>query len=331
MSIPPKISIIIPVYGVEKYIKKSLQSLLDQTFTDFEAIIVDDGSLDQSIPRAKKLVGDDPRFIFLEKENGGQSSARNMGLDYAKGQYIAFLDPDDYMQADCLQSCINIISQDPTIDIVLFGHNLVTVKEEIIKTVQPDHEKYLSEMDYLLTKNTIDYSVWSKVYKRELFNNTRFKEGLLYEDMLITVELLYGKKLSTIKKSLYNYVQRSGSTMHSYNTNVMKDIFYIYSFFEDFLKKNRLWASHENYYIQSYLKNVFLGIAIHLAKYSPYYHKDITKLNSSLNKDYTDYYNIVKKRLLSTSQKISLLLYKASPVLFKKLILLKEKTKIWKK
>ena len=86
----PLVSIIIPVYKVEKYIEKCMQSLLDQTYDNFEALVVDDGSPDSSITLAKELVGNDSRFIFFEKENGGQGSARNLGLDHAKGEYIAF-------------------------------------------------------------------------------------------------------------------------------------------------------------------------------------------------------------------------------------------------
>ena len=93
----PLISIIIPVYNVEEYIEHCINNILIQTYTNIEVIIVNDGSLDDSITIAKKLTEDDSRFIYLDKENGGQSDARNAGLDIATGDYIFFCDPDDFM------------------------------------------------------------------------------------------------------------------------------------------------------------------------------------------------------------------------------------------
>ena len=119
------VSVIIPVYKVEKYIERCMQSLLDQTYKSFEALIVDDGSPDISIELAKSIVGNDPRFIFLEKENGGQGTARNLGLDHAKGDYIAFLDSDDSYTPDMLEVVISELRKDSSIDILSFGTNRV--------------------------------------------------------------------------------------------------------------------------------------------------------------------------------------------------------------
>ena len=119
-----KISIIIPVYKVEPYIEKCMQSLLDQTYTNFEALIVDDGSPDQSINLAKNIVGNDKRFIFLQKKNGGVPSARNYGLDQATGNYIAFLDSDDYFSPNFLKHMLNAIL-DSKADISICDINIV--------------------------------------------------------------------------------------------------------------------------------------------------------------------------------------------------------------
>ena len=93
----PLISVIIPVYNVEEYIEHCIKNMLLQTYTNIEVIIVNDGSLDDSITIEKKITEDDSRFIYLDKENGGQSDARNAGLDIATGDYIFFCDPDDFM------------------------------------------------------------------------------------------------------------------------------------------------------------------------------------------------------------------------------------------
>src|SRR5690554_6473129 len=96
------ISVVVPVYKVEDHIEKCIRSLLSQTYTNFEALIVDDGSPDRSIEIAKRIVADDPRFVFFTQENKGLGPARNTALDNAKGAYIAFLDSDDYYEDDYL-------------------------------------------------------------------------------------------------------------------------------------------------------------------------------------------------------------------------------------
>ena len=117
------ISIIIPVYKVEAYIEKCMRSLLEQTYTNFEVLVVDDGSPDSSIKLAKSVVADDPRFLFFEKENGGIGTARNLGLDNAKGDFITFLDSDDSYTPDMLYIVNEELSDDTSIDVLAFGMN----------------------------------------------------------------------------------------------------------------------------------------------------------------------------------------------------------------
>lgn len=280
-----KISVIVPVYKVEKYIGKCIQSLLDQTYTNFEALIVDDGSPDQSIEIAKKIVEEDPRFIFLEKENGGLSSARNYGLDRATGDYIAFLDSDDYLSLDCFSQCVVRISEDPSLDIILFGFSQVTTEGEIISQFLPNVEKYYVTQDVFLSNHSINYSVWNRLYKRDVFNGIRFIEGLLYEDKEISYKLLYNKKLYVIEKYMYFYVQASGSIMHSYNRKSIDSYLYIYAEYKNFLQSHQLYSQYQVYYEESYLRSCVFIELLHLLNYSPNFSSDVRSLEQKLDKN----------------------------------------------
>ena len=323
----PKISVIIPVYNVEKYINKCIKSIKNQNYANFEALIIDDGSLDDSIAIAKEIIRDDSRFTILPKKNGGLSSARNFGIEHAKGDYIYFLDSDDYISIDCLAICMKIALSNPSVDIVLFGHHQVTENGEILTTYIPNHNEYLKQKDFLLSKRTIDYSVWSKIYKKSLFDHIRFLEGISYEDQQIMIELLHEKKLYTYHGALHYYVQRAGSIMNSYNTRIIEDYMNIYLNFREFMQKNNLWQSNEKYYLSSFLQRCYLNIIVQLAKYSPHYPEDCIKLKQTTNPNYTSWCSLFKNVDILSSSFFGLALYKISPILFKKLILLKHKLK----
>ena len=320
-----KVSIIIPVYKVEKYIEKCIQSLLNQTYTNFEAIIVDDGSPDNSIAIAKKLVGGDSRFIFLEKENGGLSSARNLGIDRSTGDYLAFLDSDDYFAENCIEVCVNIIKATPEVEIVVFGHSIVSESGKLLSTYYPDAEAYLNKKDYLLSKKTIDYSACSKIYRKTIFKDLRFQEGLLYEDKHLVVQLIFNRKIKSIKQSLHFYVQREGSIMNSYRANIINDYMFIYDSYKEFLKKNNLFAQNRKYYCRSYLLECHLSLIVQLAKYSPNYKKDCIELKEKANQSCISWKSIFQNLSVFSMQFSAVAIFKVSPELFRILIHLKSK------
>src|SRR5690554_5458849 len=164
MSSNPIISVIVPVYGVEKYIAKCLLSIQQQTFTDFECIVVDDGSPDSSTEIGRKAVGEDDRFIFVSKPNGGLASARNFGLDRAKGHF----------------------------DICIFGLNYIDEMGNILDKVYP--RKHIAEnTDLLLTYSSIVELVSvSKLYSKKHLENTRFDEEILtYEDVTFSLRAMF--------------------------------------------------------------------------------------------------------------------------------------------
>lgn len=195
-------SIIVPVYNVEKYLDKCLASILEQTFKDFECIIIDDGSPDNSNIIIDKYVKLDQRFKVIHQKNMGLSAARNTGLDIAKGDYIVFVDSDDYIADDYLEKFALKIA-DTDADMVICG----------LIEVYKDYEKnkvFAVESTEVIKQNILadvwpSYP-WNKCYKKYLFKNIRFPVGKIFEDLLTIPELCLGAKtIVCIPDALYYY------------------------------------------------------------------------------------------------------------------------------
>lgn len=211
-----KFSIIIPVYNVEKYLKKCLLSLLHQTYSDFEVLIIDDGSTDNSIKIINEYTKKDSRFSIYEQVNSGQGSARNNGIRRAKGDYILFLDADDYLALDALRKLSNKISQSSS-DVISFNciidHGIIK-KKSILNDGFHGHFNAIKDSSIL----TVPSNSTARIVKRELLlnNNIYFNENVMYEDIGFTIKVMaYAKDVLFIDDCLYFYVQRPSSTMHT--------------------------------------------------------------------------------------------------------------------
>lgn len=213
----PKISIIVPVYKVEKYLQKCVDSILNQTFKEFELILVNDGSTDRCIDICNKYSREDNRIKVIHKENGGLSSARNAGIEVAKGKYIAFVDSDDYINRNMYKILYeNAIKTDADISMCNFKYvyekDYVNINEDI------KNDNYLifnniEALNQLYTSDNVQFVVaWNKLYKRNLFTHLRYDEGRIHEDEFIIHKLLYkNKKIVYTDLPLYYYFQRQGS------------------------------------------------------------------------------------------------------------------------
>ena len=176
----PKVSVIVPVYKVEEYLPKCLDSLVNQTLEDIEIILVNDGSPDNSDKIIKKYAKKDKRIVYIEKENGGQASARNMGVKVAKGEFISFVDSDDWIELETLEECYKKAKKEKS-DIVQFDLNKVINGEkhyEPFFTLEGEDLK----KTYILNVT----SPWGKIIKKEIItdNDLYFPEGIIYEDYL---------------------------------------------------------------------------------------------------------------------------------------------------
>lgn len=223
-----KISIIMPVYNVEEYIRQSIESVLNQTFNQLEIIIVDDGTKDSSAEIAEEYAKKDSRIKLLHKENGGLSSARNYGLDAATGKYIMFLDSDDFLEKNACEILYNAI-ESQNVDYVIGNYIYTThegkkwsrpmfnIKENIELNIN-DYEKSFFVMNSV---------VWNKIFRRDFIekNKLRFIEGALAEDAIFTSSC-YPLSPDTyfVKDIILNY--RQNKENKSISTNCTKDYFY---------------------------------------------------------------------------------------------------------
>lgn len=211
------VSIIIPIYNAGKYLTQCLESIIMQTYKDFEVLLIDDGSSDSSVEICKTIVDRDKRFHYHYKENGGVSSARNYGLLHAKGQWICFVDADDWTTPDYLQT---LTSQQPEADITFFGvHTVNPDGSQTTLTPLPvytDERENIEEALFTLRCGSLGDILgwtWDKMFRAEIIrqNSIRFPENISFrEDELFTLEYCrYITSLRIISQPLYYYRKTS--------------------------------------------------------------------------------------------------------------------------
>lgn len=210
-------SIIIPVYNVERYLRACLDSVIAQTFTDWEAVCINDGSTDGSDAILEEFTARDGRIKTITQPNRGLSAARNAGLDAAKGSFILFLDSDDWLEPSALEVLSGNLKE---ADMICFsGRRFFESEGRFLPSDQFVRKHYSSGMDYyndnaLQHRDFAFVCVVLRLYKRSFLvdNNLRFKEGILHEDDLFTPQVCYfAQGVSVIDKCLYNYRVRANS------------------------------------------------------------------------------------------------------------------------
>ena len=244
----PKVSLIIPVYNVENYIEKCLNSVVNQTLKDMEVIIVNDGSKDLSKQKIQKYLEKYPWIKYLEKENGGLSDARNYGMPYATGKYIAFLDSDDYVEETMYEEMYNIAEKE----------NADMVDCDFVWEYPNRKRKDIGEI-YKTKKEMIEKCrvvACNKIIKREILEKTKIKfpVGLRYEDMEFFYKLVpYINKVSFIKKCFVHYVQRENSIANTQNVRT-KEIFIILDNIISYYKEKGLYDEYRDELEYIYVK-----------------------------------------------------------------------------
>lgn len=231
-----KFSIIMPVYNVEKYVEKTIKTIINQTYKNFELIVVNDGTKDNSVEIIKKIQKKDGRIKIYNKENGGLSSARNYGLKYATGDYVCFVDSDDYLYLNYLE----ILNEELTkkeVDLIFFGYSvdMVDSDENILNEI--DIFEKLQEFNknnkiYFDNISMIGYA-WNKCFKRSIIENNKlmYENGTSYiEDIIFNCDFI--KKCTNIRiipDIIYHYVQRERETLgrKSYNNMLELDLRYL--------------------------------------------------------------------------------------------------------
>lgn len=225
----PTVSVIVPIYNVENYLKQCLDSLIQQEYQDMEVIMVNDGSTDKSVEIAKIYAEKYTNFILIEQNNRGLSAARNIGLKHASGEYIMYLDSDDYLEPRTLTTCLDKINRlDP--DLLVFSGNKIICNENNdvleVKKYGPycesEQETGLDLYQELRKNNNYYTCVVYQIVKKDVLdrNNIEFFEGILHEDHLYTFLIFAASgKSICINQNLYNYRVRANSIMTSNSMN----------------------------------------------------------------------------------------------------------------
>ncbi len=317
----PKISVIVPVYNVEAYLEKSLNSLKNQTFKDLEFIIVDDGSTDGSAKIIKEFVKSDKRFSYHKKKNGGLSDARNYGMKYATGKYLAFLDSDDYIDLDLYEKMYE---------------KAVETKADVVEAdfIWEYPNKQVKDISKVtdLGRLLVDIRVvaWNKLYKKSLIDKigVKFSKGLRYEDVDWCYKIVpYIKKFASVHGTYIHYIQRPNSIANTQNEKV-RDIYKILENAVIYYQENNLLNKYFYELEYSCLRIIYgssflrvMGInnkklrnsiikegTDFLNKYFPNYQKNIYLLSDKTKKNY--YYRTINSLTLPIYIKLFRLLKK---------------------
>ena len=304
----PKFSIIIPVYNVEKYLKKCLESIKNQSYKDYEVIIVNDGSTDKS-----KDILDEYDYKVINQKNQGLSVARNNGVKKATGEYLIFVDSDDYIEKDLLKEINKSLTNNP--DIVRYQVKEVYEDDDKVIKYEEESFKGLSgdEAFKIICRFHFVENAWSYAYKTSFYkdNNFSFKEGSIHEDFgLIPLVIMKSKVVNSISYVGYNYLQRKNSIMSSNN-------------YEKTIKKVSDFYNHYKYLI-SEIDKTNLDSSIYKSFCA---NSLLLKICDLKGNNYLEYKRRIKKEkitdnLLSNTlpRKIKKCMFKISPKLTAKLI-----------
>ncbi len=228
----PLVSIIVPVYNVEKYISGCITSILSQTYENLQVILVDDGTPDRSGKICDDFAQKDQRVLVIHKENGGLSSARNTGLDAAEGKYIMFIDSDDYVVENAVEILVEACER----------YNTDFVQFDTIHTTNPEYSPHRASEDFsaeIITDLRKMYwkmyetlgpgvSACTKLHKREIFDSLRFKEGIIHEDDYFTLFALQKVNVGLyLDAKLYYYIVHENSILTSNFSKKKLDILYV--------------------------------------------------------------------------------------------------------
>lgn len=257
MKINPKISVIVPVYKVEKYLRRCVDSILNQTYKNFELLLIDDGSPDSSGKICDDYSKIDCRVKVIHKENGGLSSARNVGIKASSGEYLNFVDSDDWLEFDCLEYLLGLLTKNDA-DFSM-AENIRNCNELDLKIKKISfEERVFSQKDFLSlffkinTQKNVQYA-WAKLYKRELFDNIKYPEGLTDEDVPATFNvILVSSKIAYSSKVVYHYFVNPNSITESEFSNKKFDLLKVWDLVCDSAVKTKDSWIIKNAYLNRY-------------------------------------------------------------------------------
>ena len=289
------ISVIVPVYKVEKYLEKCIESIIKQTYTNLQIILVDDGSPDNCGKICDEYAKKDSRIEVIHKINGGLSDARNVGINRANGRYIGFVDSDDYIKEDMYEKLINLIKEyDADISIcnlydVIDGNECIRNKDNGIH----EYSRIDILKEILLDKNIQSYA-WNKLYKKELFDEIKYPIGKKYEDIGTTFYLFEKcNKIVVTSEPEYYYLKRADSLVNNVTESTILDyteiIIQRYLYIKQNIKELR---KYNNYYLAKTLITAHNDI------------ENLENISEEMQQRYKKLYELVLEIIKSNSKDI---------------------------
>ena len=312
----PKVSIIIPVYNSENYLDKCISSILKQTLNGIEIILVDDGSTDKSEVICKKYKDSDNRVKFVRKKNGGVSSARNCGVSIAEGEFITFVDSDDYIESNMCEKLYTSAIENKC-DVIFSG--MKSVNNKVISYIFTDETKVYSKEEacklFFFDKEPFSPNyACGKLIKKTVCEKIKFREDIfLMEDALFSMELFLNctNNIMFLNEYLYNYVQRSGSASKHFNKKRITSYYALDELLNIARTMNKLY---EMKFLKVYSK-LILGILQDIIYFDFEGNKcEYLKISKALNKEY---FKNMKCKSIGSKNKIHLTVLKISPMIYK--------------
>lgn len=282
-----KVSIIVPVYNVKDYLETSLDSLINQNFEDYEILLVNDGSTDGSDEILNKYATKYPdKIVVLNKENGGQGLARNLALENAKGEYVMFVDSDDYIDKDTLKITYNQAVKNDA-DIVCFGEYIVKDGKKI-----PNTNNVVIGSNDILTYILNQMGPCFKLIKTDLIRDNKlyFPKLRAYEDIAVVPAYgLFAKKIVFIEDKLYYYVMRSGSTMNQLvYSEKLEHIFPSLNNLLSIFKENNMFDKYYSEIEFIYIKHLLHGAGLRFIEFDNY-KNNLNKIVDVINKEFPNW------------------------------------------
>lgn len=317
VSKEPLLSIILPVYNGEQYIEKCIKQITEQNYKNFELIIVNDGSNDNTLKLINKYIKQDKRIVLIDKKNTGVSNSRNIGIMKAKGNYIAFVDVDDIIDPTIYEKMIKKLELSNADVCVCNYKEYFLNKNKYVPSKYALKNEIISKetaiRNYLLDK--IGPAIWDKTYKSNIVKNTRFEESLnIGEDILYCLNILFKtNKVATIEDELYYYVQQDKSVMHKINEKYLQ-----------FKKVTGLINKKDQEYLKTNFKKEFDFFKLEMItrgihSISTNYNKENKKDAIRLLKEYVnskDLTKIINSEYFGKSVKIEMIMLKSFGIKF---------------
>lgn len=287
-----KVSVIMPLYNVENCMGKSVQSVLDQTYSDFELILVDDGSPDRSGQIAEEFKEKFPDKIrVIHQQNAGLGGARNTGVKYAEGKYLLFVDSDDTIAPNLLELCV-AAGEESDAEIVAFEYDMRTEAGELIKTVKspfnfPKNGDIRTDRKFLLLQSM----AWNKLFLAEFYHSSglEFPEHVWYEDLIFCTKLMSGaKRIVYLDQPLYRYSLRAGSIMRNANIDRNREIMSAMDDVLSFFRENGLQQQYYDELCYLAIDNIYIAASLRLIRMDRH-NSMIDEFHEYLKKNFPDY------------------------------------------